>query len=269
MYAVRFILPDCERDLSEWLHNAYEQGGENAVIPLHSHTLSSTHPVSLNMNIIFRGQFRPYTFVNSLPLVFWSGAECNKSSVFLLCGGESKSSLSLSSHRLSLSYQINMISRFHPCVLAWTLAQFIHPFIFALNTEHRESHFIFRLPQYCLVANTSSVLKTVSSMHLLRGSFYPCWAHWNKSTTPATLATTTSMLQLKPKNDAKPILLSQLLPKHPPHAAVKMWIYLMDLNKAILLFDRDACYTSTWMCILLKGRILPRIPYCMLVHRFL
>lgn len=86
MYAVRFILPDCERDLSEWLHNAYEQGGENAVIPLHSHTLSSTHPVSLNMNIIFRGQFRPYTFVNSLPLVFWSGAECNESSVFYFAG---------------------------------------------------------------------------------------------------------------------------------------------------------------------------------------
>lgn len=118
---------------------------------------------------------------------------------FSLCRGESKSSLSLSSHRLSLSYQINMISLFHPCVLAWTLATFIHPFIFAINTEHRESHFIFRLPQYCLVANTSSVLKSVLSVHLLWGSFYPCWAHWNKSTTPATLATTTSMLQLKPE----------------------------------------------------------------------
>lgn len=42
---------------------------------------------------------------------------------------------------------------------------------------------------------------------------------------------------------------------------------LMDLNKVILLFDRDACYTSTWMCILLDG-VSPIISHCMLVHMF-
>jgi len=40
------------------------------------------------------------------------------------------------------------------------LARFTHPSIFAFNTERHESDFIFRLPQHCLVANTSSVLKT-------------------------------------------------------------------------------------------------------------
>lgn len=73
-------------DLSEWLQNSYEWGGK--MLSFHSTCILFPLPIqSFSIWIsFFRGQFRPYTFVNSLPLVFWSGAECNQSSVFTLQG---------------------------------------------------------------------------------------------------------------------------------------------------------------------------------------
>lgn len=89
-------------DLSEWLQNSYEWGGK--MLSFHSTRILFPLPIqSFSIWIsFFRGQFRPYTFVNSLPLVFWSGAECNQSSVFTLQGWKWERLLSFISPAVSL-----------------------------------------------------------------------------------------------------------------------------------------------------------------------
>lgn len=84
-YAVRFILPDCERENLEWVWVSdyiMLMSGEGKMLSFHSTRILCPLPIqSLSIWISFSEGSLDHTH-----LVFWSGAECNQSSVFYFAG---------------------------------------------------------------------------------------------------------------------------------------------------------------------------------------
>lgn len=162
---------------------------EKTVIPLHSHTQSQILPC-IQLFLSF-SQYE-YRFQRAVQII------CKNSPLnFLIwCWIQSKSWV------------------FQFVWVKLSLCIFIYPYIFAINTEQHELRFIFRLPQHCLVANAS-----VSSVHLL-SSMLSSQALEQKHHT-CHFSYDHIHARIKAWNDAKHVLLSQILPKHPPHVAVK------------------------------------------------